>query len=99
VNVGRAHLRGQQQSAKSHDGGLRGAPGAGGLLLLRNKAEGFAPRLGGVAPLDPSYLSWPRPVGCQQACWHAPFGKATGKSACRFDIPTHLWVSLAGSLD
>ena len=35
AHVGRAFFGGQQQRPQRHDGGLRGAPGAGGVLLRR----------------------------------------------------------------
>ena len=51
ANVGGASFAGEEQRAKSHNGGLRGAPGAGRIFFGGDVGHGFARGGGGLSPL------------------------------------------------
>jgi hypothetical protein len=52
VDIGRTQLCGERKSVQSHDGGVRGAPVTGGLLLRGDEVESLANHLGGLSPFQ-----------------------------------------------
>ncbi len=54
------HCEASKQRAQCHDRGLRGAPGAGGVLLGRDEVEGLANDLGSLSPLEQRLGGEPR---------------------------------------
>ena len=81
----------RSSGAEGHDGGLRGAPVAAGLLFGGDEVEGFADGLGGLSPLEQGL--------CGEAGGLDGGAGSGGVDAGFFDCPRNLIVLFGAGVD